>query len=553
MYHKIIGGKKSKNQKNIQKSIEYLLREKKPEEQKDIAILSTTTKQDLLNFEEYILDKNKSNPYVAGVLSFEEKEISDELKTKIITEFEEVLFSGIEQENRPPVLWIEHNDKGRLELNYLTFNSLQDRRTFTVYLDKLDRKLVNTYTEIINYENNLSSPFEKLENSNTLANAPKTNIPSEKKQFIEKINNEILALIINEELENREETIKHIEKIPGVKINRIRKNQISIKSDLFDDKPIVLKGDIYEERRDYSDYRKQYNPDVRRDPSIVKSKLKELKTELSRRIEQRELRNREKFKIPQNKDKHENTKDLERENNNIEYKSIDVNINTIINNDNITNRNDNISNREEIKNESTNSKHKEKTATEEEYRVRRKRAVEQITEQQQYIDTAIKDTERTHRQISNSINTTAERLRRDRRSLQSIVSTVRRYIRTFSIYSRKNENKRHFEEKKRIEEERQFTQQIKRKRFIRWRYKSNVRFLANTVWEAKHHNREQLRTSQQAGFLLWGVARLCLVVRELSAGDSWSVSFGVENDRCFQWGLDINFFEELLTEQSDRL
>ena len=38
----------------------------------------------LSNFENYILDKNKSNPYVCGVLSFEEKTIPEELKTKII-------------------------------------------------------------------------------------------------------------------------------------------------------------------------------------------------------------------------------------------------------------------------------------------------------------------------------------------------------------------------------------------------------------------------------------------------------------------------------------
>ncbi|MBK4889930.1 hypothetical protein, partial [Klebsiella pneumoniae] len=87
---------KSKGQRNVRKSIEYLLREKNPEQQKDIKILSTTTKQDIINFENYILDKHTSNPYVCGVLSFEEKSISDELKTKIITEFEDVLFSGIE-------------------------------------------------------------------------------------------------------------------------------------------------------------------------------------------------------------------------------------------------------------------------------------------------------------------------------------------------------------------------------------------------------------------------------------------------------------------------
>ncbi|WP_395997632.1 hypothetical protein, partial [Enterococcus faecalis] len=299
MYHKIIGGKKSKGQRNIKKSIEYLLREKNTEQQKDIKILSTTTKQDLINFENYILDKNKSNPYVCGVLSFEEKSISEELKTKLITEFEDILFAGIEQENRPPVMWVEHNDKGRVELNYLTFNSLQDRRSYTVYLDKRDRGLVNNYSEIINYENNLSSPFEEKENKNTLTNKPKTNIPEDKKQFIENINTEIMALIINEELENRDQTIKHIENMKGVKINRIRKNQISIKSDLFDDdKPIVLKGDIYEEGRDYSDYRKEFNPKPTRDPEFVREKLTELKRTFAERIEKREIRNRSKFKKP---------------------------------------------------------------------------------------------------------------------------------------------------------------------------------------------------------------------------------------------------------------
>ncbi|MDY8003279.1 hypothetical protein UXZ34_24040, partial [Escherichia coli] len=303
MYHKIIGGKKSKGQRNINKSIEYLLREKNPEQQKDIKILSTTTKQDLINFENYILDKNKSNPYVCGVLSFEEKTISEELKTKIITEFEDILFTGIQPENRPPVLWVEHNDKGRVELNYLTFNSLQDRRSYTVYLDKRDRGLVNDYSEIINYENNLSSPFEEKENKNTLVNTPKTNIPKDKKEFVEKLNTEILALIINEELDNREEAIKHIENMPGVKINRIRKNQISVKCDFFDDKPIVLKGDIYEEGRNYSDYRKEYDSKPKRDPQLVEAKLTELKRSFSGRIEKRKIRNRERFKISQSKNK----------------------------------------------------------------------------------------------------------------------------------------------------------------------------------------------------------------------------------------------------------
>ncbi len=465
MYHKIIGGKKSKGQRNINKSIEYLLREKNPEQQKDIKILSTTTKQDLINFENYILDKNKSNPYVCGVLSFEEKTIPEELKTKIITEFEDILFTGIQPENRPPVLWVEHNDKGRVELNYLTFNSLQDRRSYTVYLDKRDRGLVNDYSEIINYENNLSSPFEEKENKNTLVNTPKTNIPKDKKEFVEKLNTEILALIINEELDNREEAIKHIENMPGVKINRIRKNQISVKCDFFDDKPIVLKGDIYEEGRNYSDYRKEYDSKPKRDPQLVEAKLTELKKSFSGRIEKRKIRNRERFKNSQIKNKSENTESIERKNSNIEYRSINNNIDFTVNNNGFTDINDNIFDMEKIKNESINTEYKAKTATEEERRIARKRDLEQINQQQQLIKRRIEEVRRTDSQLSKSVETTGERLRRDRRSLQSIIYNARRHIRTLSIYFRKNEHKRYFEEKKRLEEEKQFNQR-RRKKFI---------------------------------------------------------------------------------------
>ncbi|EEZ4427250.1 hypothetical protein DDM31_004909 [Escherichia coli] len=453
MYHKIIGGKKSKGQKNIKKSIEYLLREKNPEQQKDIKILSTTTKQDLINFENYILDKNKSNPYVCGVLSFEEKSISEELKTKIITEFEDILFAGIQPENRPPVLWVEHNDKGRVELNYLTFNSLQDRRSYTVYLDKRDRGLVNDYSEIINYENNLSSPFEEKENKNTLVNTAKTNIPKDKKEFVEKLNTEILALIINEELENREEAIKHIENMPGVKINRIRKNQISVKCDFFDDKPIVLKGDIYEEGRNYSDYRKEYDSKPKRDPQLVEAKLTELKRSFSGRIEKRKIRNRERFKISQNKNKSENTKNIERENINIEYGSINNNIGFTGNNNSFTTNNDSLFTLEKINNESINTEYKTKTATEETAGTTRARDIEKINQQQQFVNSRLEEAGRKQQQFRKSIDTTEGRFGVCRRSVHSIISTFGRYIRTFSAYTRKNEHRQKFEERRKIEEE----------------------------------------------------------------------------------------------------
>ena len=98
-------------------------------------------------------------------------------------------------------------------------------------------------------------------------------------------------------------------------------------------------------------------------------------------------------------------------------------------------------------------------------RSERKRDIEQINQQQQFINRRVEEIRRTQQQIGKSLDSTEERIGRNRRALHSIVSTVRRYIRTFSAYSRKNQNKRYFEEKRRIEEEKQFTQR-RRKKFI---------------------------------------------------------------------------------------
>ena len=94
MIHKHIGGKK--NQRSVKNSLDYLLRTNKPEEQKFVEVLSQTNRSDIENFNEYIKEKNFKNPFITGVLSFEEKDIDPELKTKIMNDFEDMMFSGID-------------------------------------------------------------------------------------------------------------------------------------------------------------------------------------------------------------------------------------------------------------------------------------------------------------------------------------------------------------------------------------------------------------------------------------------------------------------------
>ena len=463
MIHKHIGGKK--NQRSVKNSLDYLLRTNKPEEQKFVEVLSQTNRSDIENFNEYIKEKNFKNPFITGVLSFEEKDIDPELKTKIMNDFEDMMFSGIDPENRPPVIWIQHKDKNRLELNYTTFNSLMNKKHFQCYYHLSDKKLFNSFCEKINYENNISSVLDVQEHKarNTLVNTLNNKIPEEKKAVVEKLQEEILSKIITEEINNREELISFIQS-KNIIINRVRENAISIKFSK-EDKPISLKGDIYEEGRDYSDYRKEFNPKPTRDPEFVREKLTELKRTFAERIEKREIRNRSKFKKPSLKNIPENRQSVQREDQDIGYKYTNGDFINVSNNDGFSGMYIRTDNMEIVNNESINTEYKAKTATEEERRIARKRDLEQINQQQQLIKRRIEEVRRTDSQLSKSVETTGERLRRDRRSLQSIIYNARRHIRTLSIYFKKNEHKRYFEEKKRLEEEKQFNQR-RRKKFI---------------------------------------------------------------------------------------
>lgn len=291
MIHKIIGGRG--RQRNIKNSISYLLREKKENEQDFIRVLSGTDKQDLLNFNKTIISKNLKNPYIAGVLSFEEKNISEAEKFKIMDDFENTAFAGIPQEFRPPVMWVEHLDKGRLELNYLTFNALTTGRAFTVFLDERDRRLFNDFSEIINYEQNLSSPFDDFSETlkiRMVEPAGKT-LPAEKKALVEGLNNRLCSLILERKITNKADLITYLQEKEGFKINRIAKNTVSIITDL-DDTPIRLKGDIYQDGRDFGDYFKEKQAKPERTQAEISEKLGNHKPSYEKGLECRTERNR---------------------------------------------------------------------------------------------------------------------------------------------------------------------------------------------------------------------------------------------------------------------
>ena len=472
MIHKHIGGKK--NQRSVKNSLDYLLRTKKPEEQQFVEVLSQTNRSDIENFNEYIKEKNFKNPFITGVLSFEEKDIDSELKTKIMNEFEEMMFEGIEPENRPPVIWIQHKDKNRLELNYTTFNSLMNKKHFQCYYHLSDKKLFNSFCEKINYENNISSVLDVQEHKarNTLVNTLNNKIPEDKKAVVEKLQEEILSKIITEEINNREELISFIQS-KNIIINRVRENAISIKFDKAD-KPISLKGDIYEQNRDYKTYRTEPTIDHRADKQYVENQLRQHRENFDTELKKRHSRNRTRFKSTQSKDQKNVEFRVKKANDSKNVRS------EISDNNNVSIRNEpdidffhNNKTLENVNNEQNFTNDKAKSREEEPAKFDLSREIEAVNTQQQYIRERAEETGRNQQQFRKSLDRTKERSGVCRRSLHSIIHNIRRYVRTFSINTRQNERRQKIENRQKIFLEKLKTQQEKnnQRSVVRSRFK----------------------------------------------------------------------------------
>ena len=96
------------------------------------------------------------NRYTVGVLSFEEPNLRDHIKQEIMQDFEKTLLAGLERDQYD-ITWIEHTDKGRLELNFIIPNvELSTGKRLQPYYDKVDRPLVENWKQKTNFEHGLS-------------------------------------------------------------------------------------------------------------------------------------------------------------------------------------------------------------------------------------------------------------------------------------------------------------------------------------------------------------------------------------------------------------
>ena len=231
MVVKFFGNKKG----GSSKAIDYLLNEREAQGTARILKGDEQLTRDIIKNIDY---KQKTT---VGCLSFEEPNISEDMKYQLMKDFENMLLPGME--NKFNILWVEHTDKGRLELNFVIPKiELETQKSLNPYYHKADLPRVEMWQDMQNLTHNFTNPKDpKKERS--------VEINSHIKKFnesYEELNQTIQELVQKGQLQNREQLIELL-KNSGIQVTRTGKDYISVK--LPDSKKArKFKGGIYDEQ-----------------------------------------------------------------------------------------------------------------------------------------------------------------------------------------------------------------------------------------------------------------------------------------------------------------
>ncbi|ECA3757775.1 nuclease [Salmonella enterica subsp. enterica serovar Poona] len=228
--------------------------------------------------------------YTSGVLSFAEQDIPPGQRDKLMASFERVLMPGLDKDQYS-VLWVEHRDKGRLELNFLIPNTeLLTGKRLQPYYDRADRPRIDAWQTIVNGRLGLHDP-NAPENRRALVTS--SALPEAKQEAAQAITRGLLALASSGELKNRQDVTEALESA-GFEVVRTTKNSISI-ADPDGGRNIRLKGAIYEQSFNAgeglraeiesaaADYRRDAESRIQRAREVCKSGTERKREENQRR------------------------------------------------------------------------------------------------------------------------------------------------------------------------------------------------------------------------------------------------------------------------------
>ena len=180
--------------------------------------------------------------YTSGVLSFHEPDLPRETKERLMDEFEQALLPGLDADQYA-VLWVEHRDKDRLELNFVVPNvELLSGKRLQPYFHGADGHRINAWRTAINGELGLHDPDDPI---NRQAVTTAKDQPRNKLEAEQAITGGLLGMAAAGLVKNREDVLKTLTGA-GFDVTRTTKNSISI-ADPEGGRNIRLKGAIYEQ------------------------------------------------------------------------------------------------------------------------------------------------------------------------------------------------------------------------------------------------------------------------------------------------------------------
>lgn len=218
------------------KAIDYLLNEREKDGTARVLVGDEKLTRNIINS---ISFKHK---VCVGCLSFEEQNIDEDLKYKIMSDFEKHLLPSLETEQYN-ILWVEHTDKRRLELNFVIPKiELTSKIALNPFYHKQDLSRVDVWQNLTNLTYGFTNPKDPAK-ERTLQGASKK--ISLQKDY-EKLDVTLHELVKSGQVKNREQMIELLN-TNGIFVNRVGSDYLSLK--LPDSKKQRrYKGGIYSEQ-----------------------------------------------------------------------------------------------------------------------------------------------------------------------------------------------------------------------------------------------------------------------------------------------------------------
>ncbi|RVY70305.1 molybdopterin-guanine dinucleotide biosynthesis protein MobA [Helicobacter pylori] len=244
-----------------------------------------------------LLSLTQKHKACVGCLSFEEPNINESLKYELMESFENALLTQ-EMQGRYNILWVEHTDKGRLELNFVIPRiDLITQKAFTPYYHSADITRIDLWKDCINLKHNFTNPKDLEKRHNIQQHQTKN--PQNKEllatyEKLDKLIQDNLGKLFN----SREDIINFL-KANQCEVTRQGKDYISVKLP-NEPKAKRLKGFYYHETfRTIADIREQLSEarqresqrersNYQRDSGNYAELLRELENKLHERIEHKQ-------------------------------------------------------------------------------------------------------------------------------------------------------------------------------------------------------------------------------------------------------------------------